>query len=269
MQIGLIYETLLYYDGNSTEDFQDLLATSWAFNETTLEYRFTIREGVQFHNGNNLTPEDVEYTFERAMCQDRPAGPIWMFYQPLLGEDVWEYEDTTFAAIDAAVEVDGQDVVFTLAGDYWEMPFTQILCGQWSSIVDKEWCIAEGDWDGTEGDVTNHLHPADANLTKLFAKSNGTGPWKLNLWESGIQLKVEKNTNYWTTEAPFDMVITQLVTEWTSRKLALQNGDADLVYVPSTYFDEMDAVGGLNVYVDLPSLSVDAFFFNMNIGAEF
>ncbi len=269
MQLGLIYETLLYYSGNKTDEFDPILATAWAFNETTLEYRFTIREGVQFHNGNNLTPEDVEYTFERAMCQDRPAGPVWMFYQPLLGPDVWAYEDTTFADIDAAVEVDGNDVVFTLAGAYWELPFLQVMSGQWASIVDKEWCIVKGDWDGTEGDVTNFLHPQDAGDTALFDDANGTGPWKLNLWEPGIQVKVEKNTNYWRAEAPFDWVITQDVTEWTSRKLALQNGDADLVYVPSTYFDEMDSVTGLNVYIDLPSLTVDAFFFNMNIGADF
>ena len=268
MQVGLIYETLLYYSGNKTDEFDPILATEWAFNETTLEYRFTIREDVQFHNGNNLTPEDVEYTFERAMVQDRPGGPIWMFYQPLLGGAVWSYEDTTFAAIDAAVEVDGNDVVFTLSGAYWELAFLQIMSGQWASIVDKEWCIAEGDWDGTEGDISRVLHPQDAGDTVLFDLTNGTGPWKLNLWESGIQVKVEKNTNYWRAEAPFDWVITLVVNEWTSRKLALQNGDADLVYVPATYFDEMDAVVGLNVYEDLPSLSIEAFFFNMLIGGE-
>ena len=268
MQVGLIMEQLLYYDGNSTDTFQPLLATSWAFNETSLEYRFTIRGGVQFHNGNNLTPEDVEYTFERAMCQDRPAGPVWMFYQPLLGADVWSYEDTTFAAIDAAVEVDGQDIVFTLAGAYWELPFLQIMSGQWACIVDKEWCIAQGDWDGTESGVAAVLHPQDAGDTALFDDANGTGPWKFNLWEPGIQVKVQKNTKYWKAEAPFDWVITQVVTEWTSRKLALQNGDADLVYVPATYFGEMAAVAGLNVYLDLPSLAIDAFFFNMLIGGE-
>ena len=266
MQLGLIYETLLYYAGEETDEFDPILATEWAFNSTDLTYRFKIREGVKFHNGNDLTPEDVEYTFERAMVQDRPAGPLWMFYQPLLGEAVWAFEDTTFAAIDNAVEVDGDYVVFTLSGAYWELPFLQILSGQWASIVDKEWCIAEGDWDGTEGDISRVLHPQVAGDTVLFKKSNGTGPWKLNLWEPGLQVKVEKNTNYWRAEAPFDWVITQVVTEWTNRKLALLAGDADLVYVPATYFDEMDDVEGLNVYKDLPSLNIDAFFFNMIIG---
>ena len=268
MQVGMIYEQLLYYSGNSTDTFQPLLATDWAFNETDLTYRFTIREDVQFHNGNNLTPEDVEYTFERAMCQDRPGGPIWMFYQPLLGEAVWGYEDTTFAAIDAAVQVDPvtDEVVFTLSGAYWELPFLQILSGQWASIVDMEWCIAQDDWDGTESDVARVLHPENAGDTVLFDLTNGTGPWKLNTWTPGIQLILDKNTNYWDGSVPFDSVITKVVDEWTSRKLSLLAGDADLVYVPATNFDEMDEEPGLTVYKDLPSLSVDAFFFNMIIG---
>ena len=266
MQVGMIYEQLVYYDGNSTETFQPLLATAWAFNETNDTLRFTIRDGVQFHNGNNLTPEDVEYTFERAMCQDRPGGPIWMFYQSLLGEAVWGYEDTTFAAIDAAVEVDGDDVVFTLSGAYWELPFLQVLSGQWACIVDKEWCIAQGDWDGTEGGVAAVLHPQDPGDSVLFDLTNGTGPWKLNLWESAVQVILDDNDNYWGGAVPFDSVITKVVNEWSSRKLSLLAGDADLVYVPATNYDEMDSEVGLNIYKDLPSLAIDAFFFNYIIG---
>ena len=266
MQVGMIYEQLLYYDGNSTDTFQYLLATDSSFNATSFEYRFTIKEGVQFHDGNNLTPEDVEYTFERAMTQDRSGGPIWMFYQPLLGPDVWHYVDTTWAAIDAAVEVDGQDVVFTLYGDYWELAFTQILAGQWACIVDKEFCLANDDWDGTEGDIVNHTSPSAASDTVLFDNPNGTGPWQLNTWDAGDQIILEDFIGYHGGAVPFENVITKVRDEWSTRKLALQNGDADLVYVPATNFDEMDEETGLLVYEDLPSLSIDAFFFNMAIG---
>jgi peptide/nickel transport system substrate-binding protein len=272
MQVGLIYDTLLYYDGEETAEFQPVLATEWNFDSTDLTLTFKIRDGVKFHNGDTLTPEDVEYTFERAMVQDRPGGPVWMFFQPLMGGNVYGLDDTTFAAIDEAVEVDGDSVVFTLSGAYWELPFLQILCGQWASIVDKSWCIAQGDWDGTEADIDRVKHPQDAGDTVLFDQTNGTGPWKLNLWESGIQLKLEKNDNYWGGSVPFDYVITQVVDEWTNRKLALLNGDADLVYVPATQFDEMDDIESqtedLNVLKDLPSLSIDAFFFNMAIAED-
>jgi len=272
MQVGLIYDTLLYYDGTSSSEFVPMLATDWSFNEADNTLTFTIRDGVKFHNGDTLTPEDVEYTFERAMVQDRPGGPVWMFFQPLFGDDIYGLDDTTFADIDASVEVDGNSVVFTLAGAYWQTAFLQILCGQWASIVDKSWCIAQGDWDGTEADIDRVKHPDDAGDTVLFDNTNGTGPWKLDLWESGIQLRLTKNDDYWRGDVPFDYVITQVVDEWTNRKLALLNGDADLVYVPATQFDEMDDIESqtedLQVFKNLPSLSIDAFFFNMAIAED-
>jgi peptide/nickel transport system substrate-binding protein len=155
--------------------------------------------------------------------------------------------------------------VFTLAGDYWELPFKQVLCGAWASIVEKQWCIDQGDWDGTEAGVADVLHPQDPGDTALFDKVNGTGPWKLDEWEQGVQIVHEKNTSYWGDPVPFDYVYYKIVEEWSTRKAALIAGDADLVYVPATNFDEMDLEVGLNVYYNLPSLSIDAFFFNMAI----
>jgi len=262
--IGHIYETLIYYDGNSTGTFVPVLATdTGTFNATDNTLRFTIKTGVKFHSGNTLTPQDVEYSFERAMTQDRPGGPIWMFYQALLGEDVWSYDDTDWASIDASIEVDGQDVVFALAGSYWALPFMQVLCGQWASIVEKQWCIDEGDWDGTEGDIVNHLHPEEPGDTVLFDKCNGTGPWKLQTWTSGVSITKVRFDDYWQGAAQFQYVYYNINEEWSNRKLKLLAGDADLVYVPATNFAEMDEEPGLNVFKNLPSLSIDAFFFNM------
>jgi peptide/nickel transport system substrate-binding protein len=268
MQVGLIYEQLIYYDGNSTSEFTPLLATdTGTFNATSLELRFTIKEGVEFHDGNNLTASDVEYTFERAMVQDRSGGPVWMFFQPLLGPDVWHYADTTFSAIDAAVEDDGNDIVFTLYGDYWLTAFQQILCGQWACIVDKESTVLKGGWDGTGGTAdAYHASITSASDSVLFDDPNGTGPWELTSWLAGDQIILEDFADYHGGSVPFENVITKVRDEWSARKLALLAGDADLVYVPATNFDEMDEETGLLVYEDLPSLSIDAFFFNFIIG---
>jgi peptide/nickel transport system substrate-binding protein len=264
--VQYMYETLINFDGEATDEFVPVLATSVpTYNSANHTFTFTIRSGVQFHNGDTLTAEDVEYTFERAMVQDRPGGPIWMFFSPLLG--VSGYDDTTFSAIDAAVESSGDQVTFTLIGDYWELAFLQILCGPWAGIVDKSWCIAEGDWNGTEGDAPNFNHPQNPSDTALFTDCNGTGPWKFNLWDAGTQLKYEKNDNYWQGSVPFDWVIYSIVEEWSTRKLDLQNGEADLVYVPRMYIHELDDYD-LNTYQDLPELTVDAFFFNMDIASN-
>ena len=266
-QTGLIYDPLLYFDGESSEEFIPQLATEWEFNSTDLTFRFKIREGVKFTSGNDLTPEDVEYTFERWMVMDRSGGPTWMIFGPLL--DVGSSAETTIEDIMAAVEVDGDSVVFHLGGGaHWELAFLQILCGGWAGIVDKDFTIANGGWDATAATWMDYNVPDDVGDTVLYNNPSGTGPWKLNVWEPGIQVNLQRNDDYWGGSVPFDYVITQVVEEWTSRKLALLAGDADLVYVPATYFDEMDDIEAetdLTVYKDLPSLSIDAFFFNMLI----
>jgi ABC-type transport system substrate-binding protein len=263
-QIGYAYETLVYYDGESTSDFVPVLATDLGtFNAADNTLRFQIREGVKFHEGGDLTAEDVEYTFERALVQDRPGGPTWMLYGALLG--VHGSDEVTFADIAGCVEVDGDSVVFHMAGDYWVTPFYAILAHAGTCIVDKEWCIANGDWDGTEATWMTYNQPADPGDTLLFDQVNGTGPWKLNTWEPAVQHIMERFDGYWQDPAPFKYVYTKIVDEWTARKLALQAGDADLVFVPSTNYDEMDDVEGLNVYKDLPSLNNVVVHFNQAI----
>ena len=41
------------------------LATEWEISPDGLRYTFTLREGVQFHNGRNVTPDDVKYCLDR------------------------------------------------------------------------------------------------------------------------------------------------------------------------------------------------------------
>ena len=84
-----IYETLIFWDGTRTDKFVPMLATkvpsveNGLISEDGLTYTFPIRKGVKFHNGEPLTPEDVEYSFERAMVQDRDGGPVSVSYTHL------------------------------------------------------------------------------------------------------------------------------------------------------------------------------------------
>jgi len=272
-QVQYIYETLVYFDGTKTDEFVPVLATEWELLDDNVTYRFKIREGVKFHEGGDLTPSDVEYSFERAMVQDRYFGPVWMFYQPLL--DLHGSRDgdgniqVTFDQIDNAVEVDGDWVQFNLANPAWNLVFLQILCGPWASIVDKEWCVAQGEWGGTEETWEDYNNPYVSD-SYLHDYTNGTGPWKLEEWDPGVQIKLVRNDDYWREPAAFERVITQKVEEWTTRKLALLAGDADLVYVPLAYIGELEGIADLTVYQDLPelTLSIDALFFNMAIAED-
>lgn len=260
-QTTLIYQTLVWWDGESS-DVVPVLATDYELLPDGVTYRFTIREGVKFHDGGDLTPEDVEYSFERTLVQDRSGGPVWMLDEQLLG--VYDSADAGFAAIDAAIEVDGGDVVITLADAAWAIPFLQVIAGPWGSIVDKEWCVANGEWDGTEATWMDFHDPLSGS-SYLWDKTNGTGPWMLEYWDPGIEISLVKFDDYWGDPAPFERVITKKVEEWTTRKLAFLAGDADLVYVPLTYIDEMEGIDDIQLYKDLPNLTVDSFFMTFDI----
>src|SRR5690554_3605209 len=67
--ISNIYETLVTYNRNSAEEFVPQLASEWTVSDDGTVYTFTIREGVTFHEGGELTPSDVAYTFQRGLLQ--------------------------------------------------------------------------------------------------------------------------------------------------------------------------------------------------------
>jgi peptide/nickel transport system substrate-binding protein len=167
------------------------------------------------------------------------------------------------------VEVDGDWVEFHLVDPAWNLPFLQILCGTWASIVDKEWCIANGEWAGTEDNWEDYNNP-DRGNSYLYDHTNGTGPWKLEEWDPGVETRLVRNDDYWREPAAFETVITQVVEDWTTRKEALLAGDADLVRVPRDRIGELEGIVDLTVYQDLPQtpLTVEAFFFNMAIAED-
>jgi peptide/nickel transport system substrate-binding protein len=263
-QIYYMYEGLLGYDGNETDQFVAALATDWYWvNSTSL--RFNLRPAVQFSNGDTMDAYDVEYSFERNMVLDPDYGPIWMLYFPLL--DVYSHGDVTGTDIDNAVEVVNSTCIqFNFVRAYPETTWFQILCGSWAAIISKDFCIANGDWPGSWGNWTNYTNPDKADLV-LHDKACGTGPWKLELWTQPSEIKLLRNELYYKGNAtvPFDRVITKFVDDWASRKLSLLAGLADLVYCPRTNVHDLDGVADVLAYSDLPTLSVDSFYFNHNI----
>jgi peptide/nickel transport system substrate-binding protein len=60
----LVYDTLISYDDNL--DKIPWLASDWSVSADGLTITFTIREGVTWHDGTALTPEDVVFTFEHS-----------------------------------------------------------------------------------------------------------------------------------------------------------------------------------------------------------
>ncbi len=265
-QIQGIYDTLIIFDGASTSDFLPSLATEWNISSDRKTYRFKIRGGVTFHNENPLTPEDVEYSFERGMIQDYGLGPQWMFFEPLFGPGVLTSRSENgllpMEQIESKVEVDGDWVQFNLAAPY--EPFLQILASSWGSIVDMDWSIDNGDWNGTTESYEELNNPLTGD-SPLHQITNGTGPFMLEYWEPGIEISLIRNPDYWGGVANFERIITKVVIEWSTRKLMLELGDIDAAFVPPEGVEEIRGVEGITAYEDLPLLLNQAFFFQFII----
>lgn len=281
-RIWNIYETLVFFDGSHTDKFIPVLATT----VPTLEnggispdgktYSFHIRKGVTFHQGGELTPDDVAYSFKRAMIVDPDGGPMWMLLEALTGkgstrDSSGKIIDGIFDTIDGAVEVSGDSVILHLPRPY--PPLMSILAYSSSAVIDKQWAISNGCWDGNIKNAAKYNNPPPGHepLQKI---ANGTGAFRMKLWEPSKQFIFERFDGYWGPKPALKSAIVKYVKEWSTRKLMLQNGDADRVTVDIPYVPEVKAMKGLKHY-KVPQLSVSGALFcqkvdptgNPNIGS--
>lgn len=270
-----VYEMLIRRDGSYTDRFVPNLATevpsleNGLISEDGLTYTFPIRKGVKFHEGGDLTPEDVEYSIERTMVVDQDGGPSWMLLEALTGDGATRDGDGNikpgiFEKILNSVEVDGDNVVLHLPKPY--PPLMGILANGWAAIQDKEWVIEQGGWDGTLENAPNHNNPEFLHepLQKIM---NGTGPYKMKSWEPSKEFIFERFDGYWGPKPALKTAIFKYVEEWNTRKLMLMNGDADYVTVDATYVPEMEGVEGIKTY-RVPQLCVAAAMFCQKVNPD-
>lgn len=277
-----IYDLLIDFKGSHTDEFVPVLATevpsveNGGISEDGLTYKFKIREGVKFQNGNDLTPEDVVYSFKRNMITDPAGGPMWMLLEALTGEG--STRDTEekilpgiFEKIDKSVEYKDGEIVFHLPAPY--PPFMGILAYNASVILDKEWCIENNCWDGKIENAAKYNKPAPGHepLQKI---ANGTGPYFMKSWEPSKEFVFERFDGYWGEKPSIKTAVVRYVKEWSTRKLMLQNGDADRVQVDPQYLPEVRNMKGVKLY-EVPQLEISAALFcqrvnptgNPNIGS--
>src|SRR5207253_6252757 len=89
-----VYETLLFMKKDKIDEFVPMIAEKLPdVSSDGKTYTFTIRKGIKFHNGDDLTPEDVAYSLWRGLIQDRSGGPQWIMLQPFFGLDVQSFKD--------------------------------------------------------------------------------------------------------------------------------------------------------------------------------
>jgi len=216
-----------------------------------------IRVGVKFHNGTLLTPEDVEYTFERAALVGGIYTTLPMIFKPLIGTGSFNTlveeigYDAAFDVLDRAIEVEGNSVVFRMLEPFG--PFLSLITGGISGmgVFNKAWCIEQGCWPGTKESGQKYMNLALED-DPLFDKMMGTGPFKLVSWQQGERIVLERFDDYWKGPAKLTRAVREVVPDNMTGLLLVKAGDADFIEVDVADLGLAVGSPGVTVLTDLP-----------------
>jgi ABC-type transport system substrate-binding protein len=202
----LLYAGLLDYDANMR--LVPDLAERWEVADAGKTYRFFLREGARFHDGEEVTAEDVKRSAERALHPTTP-NPFASVYENLKG-----YADYTEnrAAHLAGVVVEGRYVVaFRLAKPDATFLSTLVL------PVLRPVCRSAG------GRYADTWQPC------------GAGPFSLAAFQRGTSARLVRHEGYFRPGEPYlDAVEWMFSMPVGTQRLKFEVGDLDILREQST-----------------------------------
>jgi peptide/nickel transport system substrate-binding protein len=213
-------------------DVEPDIAESAEFTSPT-QYTVTLKDGLTFANGNELTSSDVKFSFDRMVAINDPNGPASLLYN-LAGVDA--PDDTT--------------VVFNLTSPD-DQVFPQILSSPAGPIVDEDVFAADA--------LTPDADIVDGNA---FA-----GPYTITSYEQNDLISYEANPEYQgLLGAPkTDSINVRYYADASNLKLDVEEGAVDVAFRSLSATDIDDLRGNDEVeVVDGPGGEIRYIVFNFN-----
>ncbi len=170
--------------------FQGVLAVKWDVSPDGKTWTFHLRQGVKFHNGQELKADDVKWIFDRIL--DEKAGAAMR---------------STYANIGLKTEVvDPYTVKFTINSGMG--PFLSYL-----ALLNRSAIIHRDSYN------------ADGSVSKII----GTGPFMMAESQPGTSYTLKKVPDYWKKGQPYlDQVVLKVITDPSARLNAIRTGDVDM-----------------------------------------
>jgi len=166
------------------------LCDEYSASEDYTKWTLHIREGVKFSNGSDMTPTAVKNSIERLYAEtDQTRGGAGNSLPQ--GYLVYQSIETDDAA--GTVTITCEKPVSNLPG---------ILSYPYFAIIDTG--------------------VADKEII-------GTGPYKVEQFDAGVSVNLSRNEMYWNGEVPYETVTLMFIDDSSTKAMALQSGDIDLV----------------------------------------
>ncbi|MGZ3217428.1 ABC transporter substrate-binding protein [Paracoccus sp. T5] len=214
--IKSLFDGLMDYVPGTTE-LRPGLAESYEVSEDGTVFTFTLRQGVTFHNGREMTAEDVKYSLDR-VTRPETQSPGAGFFASVRGFD--EISAGEADSLSGVEVVDPRTIRITLSRP--DATFLHVMALNFASVVPQE-AVEEAGAD--------------------FGKSPvGTGAFKLADWVIGQRLVFEKNADYWRDGVPYlDGITFEVGQEPVVALLRLQQGEVDVPGdgIPPAKFQEV------------------------------
>ena len=178
---------------SGTLDIQPWLARSYTISKDGLTYTFELREGVRFHDGTPLNAETALFTFERQLDTTHPAHFLKASFQ---------YWKNLFQEIKTVRATGPMTIEFELSE-----PNASVL---YSLATFPAWLISPLAFE-SHGEA-------------MVRRPIGTGPYRFVDWKPNQAIILEKNQDYWGSEAGFERLVMRTIPDNTVRLLELKAG---------------------------------------------
>lgn len=208
-----VYEGLVRRDKDMA--IEPSLAVSWEPLEETTGWRFHLREGVKYHNGNDFTADDVLFSYERGVSETSDVSS-------------W------FSPVSEVIVVDDYTVDFITHDPNPLFP---------DSIAN--FLIMDRDWTKEN----NAELPAREQETHASRNTNGTGPFRLTQRDPGVETRLKPFDGWW---GEVDHNITEAIFTPISNPstglAALLSGEIDFISpIPLQDIDQVESRDGFKV----------------------
>ncbi|WP_417419406.1 ABC transporter substrate-binding protein [Hoeflea sp.] len=198
------FDTLIDRDHSKLEpEWTPALATEWSLvDDTTMELK--LRKGVTFHNGEDMTADDVVFSLNR-------------MYQATFAPYVVRSKDR-LANFAEAVKID--DYTVQIKTERAEPLWETLVSLQQVMIIPEDYTKAlSGDPDVAE----------DGDFEAFSLAPVGTGPYAISEFVPGQKVVYTRFDDFWGETAPLEQANIIRIPETASRITALKTGEADIV----------------------------------------